>query len=204
MKNVSKTFGNRFTGLKVEALRNVTFSLKRGEILSILGRNGSGKSTLLRIAVGLMNPSSGKVSWKIEQLKNPNLANRIGYCPDNPTLYSSVTINEFLMLIGKITQVINLREVIETWLEDLNLTNWKKEAIYKLSKGMTHKVALIATLMDNPQIVILDEPFSSLDDEARIFLKTKISEMVSSGVGVLLADPSRTINELNPRTLLLE
>jgi ABC-2 type transport system ATP-binding protein len=183
-----------FSGVEIVGLKDVSFILNPGDIVSVSGRNGSGKSTLLRIAAGLLKVSSGTVEWRLDvQLKvNP----RIGYCPDNPVLYSNVSLINFLQFIGKLTNLEESKKVFAKWLSVFSLTNFAQEPIKSLSKGMVHKVALIAALINQPSLIILDEPFSSLDEESQKVLIDIIARMSSENTGFLIADPAGLVESI--------
>lgn len=190
---VSKFYRNRFSGVEIIGLRDVSFNLGPGDIVSVSGRNGSGKSTLLRIAARLLKVTSGAVEWKLDN--QPELNPRIGYCPDNPVLYSNVSLLKFLQFIGKLIDLKDSK-IIFKWLSFFNLTDFSQEPIKNLSKGMVHKGALIAALINQPSLIILDEPFSSLDEDSQEALIKNIKRMSAEKVGFLIADPAGLVDSI--------
>lgn len=200
---MSKVYGSRFSRLQVEAIKNISLKVFEGDILNITGKNGSGKTTLLLLAAGLLNPSGGRVtrSFKFKQ-RIPSA--RLGFCPDNPKPYSEITILNYLQFISKILDIPSSSKLIEAGLEDFQLLKWKNEQIGKLSKGMLHKVALLASMLDSPQLLILDEPFSSLDSEGSTVLIKRLEGLSSLGTGILISDLSKNISRITKQFFALD
>lgn len=191
---VSKVYKNWFNGVEIIGLKEITFQLNLGEIIYISGKNGSGKSTLLRIAAKLLKVSSGSVEWKLDA--QPPLNPRIGYCPDNPILYSNISLINFLQFIGKLTNLKSPNKEIMNWISIFHLSKFVQEPIKSLSKGMVHKVALIAALLNHPSIIILDEPFGSLDEDSQINLIEIIAKLSSENTGFLITDPAGLVESI--------
>ena len=191
---VTKVYGNRFSRIRVRALNKFSISLVKGEVVCVKGRNGSGKSTLLRLIAGLIHPTSGRIHIRFDK-KASNLSPRVGYCPDNPFIYRNVTISTFLSLNSSILQRNPDDSHLEEFLGSFNLIKWRDEPIGSLSKGMLHKVALIASMVDQPQILVLDEPFSSLDESSAIVLMNNIRRLSSQGSTIIIADLSSDRSE---------
>ncbi len=189
MDKITKIYGNRFSSLRIRALNEFSLSLKGGEIVCIKGSNGSGKSTVLRIITGLVRPTTGSLYIEFD-MKSTKLSPRIGYCPDNPSIYRNVTVIAFLKLISNILGVSSVIPTLIQNLQDFNLLKWIEEPIGTLSKGMLHKVSLIASMLDNPQLLVLDEPFSSLDEQSANALIDKLHSLSSKGSTIIFADPS--------------
>lgn len=192
--NVTKVYGNRFSRIRVRALNKFSISLVKGEVVCVKGRNGSGKSTLLRLITGLIHPTSGRIRIKFDENAS-NLSPRVGYCPDNPFIYPNVTISTFLRLISSILQRNPDDSHLEEFLGSFSLVKWRDEPIGSLSKGMLHKVALIASMIDQPQLLVLDEPFSSLDESSAIVLMNNIQRLSSQGSTIIFADLSSDRSE---------
>lgn len=191
---VSKVYKNWFNGVEIIGLKEITFQLNLGEIIYISGKNGSGKSTLLRIAAKLLKVSSGSVEWKLDA--QPPLNPRIGYCPDNPILYSNISLINFLQFIGKLTNLKSPNKEIMNWISIFHLSKFVQEPIKSLSKGMVHKVALIAALLNHPSIIILDEPFGSLDEDSQINLIEITAKLSSENTGFLITDPAGLVESI--------
>ncbi len=137
------------------AVNHISFSIKKGVPLAILGRNGSGKSTTIKSILGLKQPTSGEVVLP--------KGIQIGYLPEERGVYSDATVREHLLLFGKLSGVKNLKHKIDEWLKELEIEQYRDFKMKFLSKGTAQKVQLIITLLHDPEFVILDEPFSGLD-----------------------------------------
>lgn len=172
--NISKLFGN------FEALQNINFDIRTGEVVGLLGPNGAGKSTLMKILCGIMPASSGKAFINGHEVQaNSILAkNEIGYLPENNPLYTNMYIKEFLgfsagfyNLGKKKTEIIN--EVIEL----TGLNNHLKKKIGVLSKGLKQRVGLAQALLHDPAVLVLDEPTSGLDPNQIVEIRNLISTL---------------------------
>lgn len=187
-ESVSKFFKNRITRESITALENITFEVNSGELILVSGKNGSGKSTLLRLVSQAIKPSSGTI--QINEL----IKSRIRYCPDDPVLYQHVKLKKYLSLISKYSTQKDPIQVIDNWLENFDLLQRKNEPIRNLSRGMRYKVALITVLFDNPKLVVLDEPYSTLDDSSKNILSNYIVESQKQGVSFVLSDLRDTLD----------
>ena len=176
---------------KLVALDDVSLRISSGEVFGLLGPNGAGKSTLLKTLVGILRPTSGTIKIdEIDIVGEPEKAKRmIGYLPENPSLYTGLTTQEFLQFIGKIREVndeVLDREISES-LKSFNLEDKRNSLVGSLSKGMKQKVALIATGLHNPGLLVLDEPLTALDPKTRISVKDWIDSQTKKGVTTILS-----------------
>jgi len=173
------------------ALNNVTFTVGSGEIVGLIGPNGAGKSTLMKIAVGILRPTGGAVRVSgNDVVKEPEAAKRlIGYVPENPSLYTALTVTEFLSFVGKIRGVSDgvLEEKINESLRTFSLLDKAGSLVGSLSKGMKQKLALIASSLHDPDVFILDEPLTALDPKTQAFVHGWISSQGKNGKTVLLS-----------------
>ena len=173
------------------ALRDVSFIAKPGQILGYLGPNGSGKSTTVRMLVGLMEPSNGDVLWKGKSifLDLPGYRAQLGYVPEEPFLYTHLTAPEYLRLVGGLRGVDDavLETKIDRFLELFDLEDDKYSTLSAFSKGMRQKVLLASALMHNPELIILDEPFSGLDVSAALMLRNVIKSLADEGRTILMS-----------------
>ncbi len=173
------------------ALRDVSFIARPGQILGYLGPNGSGKSTTVRMLVGLMEPSNGDVLWKGESIfaDLPAFRKQLGYVPEEPLLYTHLTAPEYLRLVGGLRGVADavLETKIERFLELLGLEDDKYSTLSAFSKGMRQKVLLASALLHNPELIILDEPFSGLDVSAALMLRSVIRSLADEGRTILMS-----------------
>ncbi|WP_052345836.1 ABC transporter ATP-binding protein [Paucisalibacillus sp. EB02] len=188
LENVSKVYMNK------QVLSNISLSIEENQIMAIRGENGTGKSTLLRIIAGIEQPSSGKVTYRNNNMK-------IGYVPERFPKQIRFTPSEYLHYIGKIggISVKYLEDRIENLLHRFRLNNVKNQRIMELSKGNIQKVGIIQALIHNPNLLILDEPLSGLDSLAQEELVTIIGEMKQQGTTVLL-----TYHETNAFESIIE
>ena len=137
------------------AVNHIIFTMEKGQPLAILGRNGSGKSTTIKSILGLKQPTSGEI------ILPKNI--QIGYLPEERGVYADATVEEHLMLFAELSGVKDIDEKINFWLKELEIEQYRDFKLRYLSKGNAQKVQLIITLIHDPDLVILDEPFSGLD-----------------------------------------
>ena len=173
------------------ALRNVSFIARPGQILGYLGPNGSGKSTTVRMLVGLMEPSNGDVLWKGQSIFDdlPAFRKQLGYVPEEPFLYTHLTAPEYLRLVGGLRGVEDaaLETKIERFLKLFNLEDDQYSTLSAFSKGMRQKVLLASALLHNPELIILDEPFSGLDVSSALMLRSVIKSLAEEGRTILMS-----------------
>jgi len=173
------------------ALDRVSLKIESGEVFGLLGPNGAGKSTLLKTLVGILRPTSGTI--KLDELDiflDPERAKRvIGYLPENPSLYTGLTSLEFLQFVGKIRGVDDelLDREISWSLGSFGLEEKRNSLVGTLSKGMRQKVALIATSLHSPKVLVLDEPLTALDPKTRVSVKDWIGAQTKRGVTTILS-----------------
>jgi ABC-2 type transport system ATP-binding protein len=179
----------RYSGLL--ALDRVSFTLQPGEMVGYLGPNGSGKSTTVNIIVGLLEPSSGTVSLDGQTISQQptEYKRRIGYVPEEPYLYTHLTAPEYLTLIGRLRglEQRRLMQKIDALLHLLQLHDSRYQAMTGYSKGMRQRVLLGAALLHNPDLLVLDEPFSGLDVNAGLLFRTLLKLLVADGKMVLFS-----------------
>jgi ABC-2 type transport system ATP-binding protein len=173
------------------AVDDVSFSARAGEITGYLGPNGSGKSTTMKMITGLMETTSGKILFKGESIERDLIAykQRIGYVPEEPHLYSHLSGLEYLTMVGKLRGLPAKPTIdrIDGLLRLFALHGDRHTAIGAYSKGMRQKVLLSAALLHNPDLLILDEPFSGLDVGTGLVLRSLIQELALRGKAVLFS-----------------
>jgi ABC-2 type transport system ATP-binding protein len=183
VKNLRKTFGN------FVAVDDLSFDIKDGEILGLIGQNGAGKTTTFRLILNFLNQDEGTVLWDGHPITS-NDYNIIGYLPEERGLYPKETIERqlsfFGQMRGKSKQEIDGQ--IDYWMEKFQVKGKRKDKVKSLSKGNQQKVQLISTLIHEPKLVILDEPFSGLDPVNADLLKEAVTELRSKGVCVIFSD----------------
>ena len=180
---VSKYYG------ALAAVRDVSFTVRPGEVLGYLGPNGSGKSTTVNMVAGLIEPSDGEIRVDGQDIQRNILGHRrrIGYVPETPDLYSYLTGPEYLTLVGRLRRIEPdvLAEKIERFLRLFGIYDDRHARLAAYSKGMRQKVLIAAGLLHDPDIVLLDEPSSGLDVGATLVLKQIIRALAASGKIVL-------------------
>jgi ABC-2 type transport system ATP-binding protein len=202
LRNVSK----RFPGTL--AVDHVSFSARRGEITGYLGPNGSGKSTTMKMITGLMETSSGEILFEGEPIQRDLIAfkRRMGYVPEEPHLYSHLSGLEYLTMVA---QLRNLppkpsAERIDGLLRLFSLHGDRHSPISGYSKGMRQKVLLSAALLHNPDLILLDEPFSGLDVGTALVLRSLIQELAARGKVVLFSSHElETVERVSSRVVIL-
>ena len=179
----------RYGGLL--ALNQVDFEVHRGEIVGYLGPNGSGKSTTVNLVVGLLEPSSGNLTLDGVALGDEPVEykRRIGYVPEEPFLYTHLTAGEYLTLVGRLRDIPAplLARRIAGLLGLLQLHDSRYKTMRAYSKGMRQRVLLAAALLHNPDLLVLDEPFSGLDVNAGLLFRTLLKLLASEGRMVLFS-----------------
>lgn len=182
VENLTKFFGSK------KALDNVSFTVERGSICGVLGPNGAGKTTLLRIINGIMVNDKGSV--EIAGLPASLAASRqIGYMPEERGLYDKMRVDDQIMYFGRLKggDKKQLRKVMDEYLELFNLTADRRRRVKELSKGNQQKVQIISTLVHEPELVILDEPFSGFDPINGQLLQELISRLHERGTTIMLS-----------------
>jgi len=179
----------RYGGLL--ALDRVSFQLKRGEIVGYLGPNGSGKSTTVNIVVGLLEPSSGSIALDGRTLSEDPIGYKqnIGYVPEEPYLYTHLTATEYLTLVGRLRRMPPpvADDRIARLLRLFQLYDSRYSTMAAYSKGMRQRVLLAAALMHNPDLLVLDEPFSGLDVNAGLLFRALLGLLAADGRMILFS-----------------
>jgi ABC-2 type transport system ATP-binding protein len=202
VRNLSKQFSGSL------AVDNVSFQARAGEVTGYLGPNGSGKSTTIKIIAGLFEPTAGEVLFGGEPVRRDLIAwkQRLGYVPEEPNLYVHLSGLEYLTMVGELRglpQAVMTRR-IEGLLHLLELTASRNIAISSYSKGMRQKVLLAAALLHNPDLLLLDEPFSGLDVSSALVLRSLIQELAGRGRVVLFSSHElETVERVSSRVVIL-
>jgi ABC-2 type transport system ATP-binding protein len=173
----------------IPAVQSVSFQIRRGQILGYLGPNGSGKSTTVKMLTGLIEPSDGKILFDGVKVHggNPFFARILGYVPEEPQVYSHLTGPEYLRLVGRLHSVPRqrLEPTIDAFIDLFSLSDARYELLLNYSKGMRQKILLSAALLHNPEVLILDEPFSGLDVGAALVLRNLLRALAREGKVIL-------------------
>lgn len=170
------------------ALKNFDLEVEKGMVFGLLGPNGAGKTTLIRIVNQIIDRDSGEILINGEPLKMSHVRN-IGYLPEERGLYKGMRVDDQLLYFAQIKglKATEAKAKIHTWLERLNLLSWKNMKVEELSKGMAQKVQFIATVIHEPKLLILDEPFSGFDPVNAEIIKNEILELKRNGTTIMLS-----------------
>jgi len=182
IKDLSKNFGDLL------ALDQVSMNVEQGSICGLLGPNGAGKTTLLRIINGILTKDTGSVQI-LGKDASLETARKIGYMPEERGLYDNMTIENQIMYFGQLkgAKPARIRDVMRDYLELFNLKGSERRKLKELSKGNQQKVQIISTLVHEPQLVILDEPFSGFDPINGQLLQQLIERLHNNGTTVMLS-----------------
>src|SRR5687768_12525755 len=182
LDRVSKSFGE-FT-----AVRELSLTVRSGRVFGLIGPNGAGKTTTIRMIVNITVPDSGGIEL-FGQPMNSKLQDRIGYLPEERGLYRKMKVGEQLRFFAELKDVRgkDADERINKWLAKLQLTDWKNKRAKDLSKGMQQKVQFITAVIHDPDLLILDEPFSGLDPVNVELMKQTILEKKAEGKTIILS-----------------
>ena len=179
IKNLNKKFG------KIHAVNNLSFEIKKGNVYGILGPNGSGKSTTLGIILNVVNKTSGDFSWFGGSLTTHNALKKVGAIIERPNFYPYMTAIQNLKLVCKIKEVSD--DIIDEKLKQVKLFDRRDSKFKTFSLGMKQRLAIASALLNNPEILILDEPTNGLDPQGIHEVRGIIKEIASNGTTILLA-----------------
>lgn len=170
------------------AVDHLSLVVRAGRVFGLLGPNGAGKTTTIRMIVDITAPDEGAVLFRGQRM-GPRLQNRIGYLPEERGLYKRMRVGEQLRFLGELKGMERkeAERTADIWLERLNLAEWKKRKTDELSKGMQQKVQFIATIMHEPELIILDEVFAGLDPINAELLKKIILEFKAKGRAIIFS-----------------
>ena len=170
------------------ALDGVSFDLQEGTIFGLLGPNGAGKSSLIRIITQITAPDSGKIYFKGREMVREDIFS-LGYLPEERGLYKKMKVAEQLIYFAQLKGMDkkSATSTVKQWLEEFQLQDWWDKKTETLSKGMQQKVQFIATIINNPSIIILDEPFSGFDPVNAELVKNKLLQLKKEGKTILLS-----------------
>ena len=191
INNLNKSFKN------ILAVKNINFKIDKGRIIGLLGPNGCGKSTTIGMMLGLIKPTSGTVVINGQNIENnrTNLLEKMNFISPYIELPKKLTVEENLKVYGRLYGVKNLESKISELMEKLKLTQFKKRKTGELSSGQKNRVSLAKALVNDPEILLLDEPTASLDPDVSDYIRTFIEDFASKkGTTILLA--SHNMNEV--------
>ncbi len=171
------------------AVKDLSFSVPSGCIFGLLGPNGAGKSTTIRMIMDIIEPDEGTISLFGTSSSSRALSRRVGFLPEERGLYRKMKILEHLVFLGEVKgmRAADARVKADLWLQRLGLSDWRMKRVEDLSKGMQQKIQFAGTLIHDPELVILDEPFSGLDPVNLQVMKDVVVEIARSGRTVLFS-----------------
>lgn len=170
------------------ASNHIQLNIPRGGIFGLLGPNGAGKTTLIRMITGILKPDAGSIHFEGSPLEFRHSA-QIGYMPEERGLYKGMKVAEQLIYLGKLKGLSSssAREKVKYWLNRLEIGSWENKRVEELSKGMSQKVQFIATVLHEPKLIILDEPFSGLDPINARIIEEEIRNLNRQGSSIVFS-----------------
>jgi ABC-2 type transport system ATP-binding protein len=200
LSHISKSFG------AVKAVDDVSFSIEKGELFGLLGPNGAGKTTSLRVMLDIFKPESGLVTL-LGGPMDESKKSRIGYMPEERGLYQDVPLERCLVYLGALKglSAAEVKRRAAGYLERFDLVAYKNKKVKELSKGMQQKAQIISTLLHQPELLIVDEPFSGLDPINTQMVKDLLLEQHRNGVTIILCSHQmHQVEELCDRIVLID
>ena len=193
IKNLSKQYNS------ISAVKNINFNINKGSIVGLLGPNGCGKTTTIGMILGLIKPTVGEVFINNQNIENENsrtkILEKVNFISPYVELPKKLTVEENLKVYGRMYGVNNLQDKISDLMKQLNLFDFKKRKTGELSSGQKNRVSLAKALINDPEILLLDEPTASLDPDVGDYIRTYIENFASKeGKTILLA--SHNMNEV--------
>jgi len=199
VNQISKWYG------EFQAVKDLSFDVNRGEIFALLGPNGAGKSTSIRMILDIIKPDAGNISVLGNQMDD-SIKNRIGYLPEERGLYKSVKVIEMMAYLGRLKGLSSrdAKSRAMALLEQLELAENANNKVDELSKGMQQKVQFAVTVMHEPELIIVDEPFSGLDPVNRLVIKGLLEDLRENGAAIVMSTHQMNqIEEMADRMLMI-
>lgn len=189
IKNVSKSYGDK------KVVDNISFSMDKPGVFGLLGTNGAGKTTTIRMLLGILKKDSGEITWNGREVERKHV--NFGYLPEERGLYPKVDIITQLLYFAKLKGMKEpeARKAISYWMKKLELEEYTGMTAEKLSKGNQQKVQFITAVVHNPELVVLDEPFSGLDPVNTEILRNAIVELVQDGKYIIFSAHQMSVVE---------
>lgn len=181
VQNVSKTFGKKL------AVDNISFEMNKPGVFGLLGTNGAGKSTTIRMILGILKKDSGKITWNGKEVERKYV--NFGYLPEERGIYPKIKICDQLMYLAKLKGMKkkDAENAMDFWLKRLEVEEYRDLPAEKLSKGNQQKIQFITAVLHNPELLVIDEPFSGLDPINTELLKSAILELVEKGTYIIMS-----------------
>ena len=199
LQQVTKRFDRKM------AVDEVSLTLDQGEIVGLLGPNGAGKTTIIRMINQIITPDKGTIRFKGEIMTQEHLKH-VGYLPEERGLYKNMTVEAHALFLGAL-RGMSKKEALKSldyWLEKFDCLNWRNKRIESLSKGMAQKVQFICTVLHDPDLLILDEPFSGFDPLNVELIQTELLAMKKRGKTILISTHNmKSVEEICDRVVLI-
>ena len=188
ISGLHKTYVSGVRRRRVNALRGVDLTVPSGEVLGILGPNGAGKTTLLKILLGIVHPSAGEARLFGQPAGDPTARQRLGYLPENHRFPTYLTARQTLDIYGRLADLPqkDRNERIPRLLEEVGLASWENTRVGKFSKGMMQRLGLAQALLNQPEIVVLDEPTDGVDPVGRRDIRDRLRALKRAGTTVVI------------------
>lgn len=172
-----------------KAVDDISFTIQEGSIFGLLGPNGAGKTTLLRMITGIFYPDSGEVLFNGKPFDSERDIEHIGYMPEERGLYKKMKIGEQALYLAQLKGLSHSKamELIKNWFVKLEMESWWNKKVEDLSKGMSQKLQFVTTVLHNPKLIILDEPFSGLDPVNANIIKDEIFNLAKTGATIIFS-----------------
>ena len=182
----------------IEAVKEISLAAYPGEVLGLLGLNGAGKTTAIRMIMGILQPDQGEILFRSNGRFGPLDRARIGYLPEERGLYADAKVLDTLIYFAELKGIApqEARRCALEWLDKLNLTDWARHKISKLSKGMAQKVQFVAAILHKPDLILFDEPFAGLDPVNQDLFQGFIRQLRDQGLAVLLSSHQMNLVEV--------
>ena len=183
LQNLKKYFATQ------KAVDDMSFSIQKGSIFGLLGPNSAGKTTLLRIITGIFYPDSGQILFDGKKFDPLNDAQNIGYMPEERGLYKKMKIGEQAVYLAQLKglKATEATQKAKDWFTKFEMQSWWNKKVEDLSKGMSQKLQFVTTVMHNPSLIILDEPFSGLDPVNANLIKEEIFKLAENGCTIIFS-----------------
>jgi len=188
LEGITKTYGTH------KAVDDLTLQVPKGSIYGFIGPNGSGKTTTIRMIMNILYPDNGIIKIGGKELIGSQLE-KVGYLPEERGLYTKMKVKDLVKFYGELKGVKNLNEEADKWLEKFDLTKWADKKVEALSKGMSQKVQFIISVIDYPDLIILDEPFSGLDPVNAEIIKEEILKLRDKGSTIIFSTHDMSVAE---------
>jgi len=196
LEHIYKNFGNKCV------LKDLNITLSSGEIIGFLGRNGQGKSTTLKIVMGLISADSGSITFFENKYKEP--LKKVGFIHESPIFWGEITAYEFLYSLGNLSSSHNAEKVTKL-LEFVGLKNEEDSLIGKFSRGMKQRLGIAQALLNDPELLIFDEPMTALDPLGKSQMKELMSALKKQGKSIIFSSHQlHDIQDIADRFILLE